>query len=312
MGSVPEAVYIPPEDRFSELFKAARALFKAGEAEEDVVHPTLVFANEIGQDSVKAAAKERLVTAWSGGKAWCEEADNFARKYKGFTPVRVVEGALFLKLQPAFAEIRNHQNTNVPKEVEIRVHPRRVPASPKQVAAAYEQVLSDADIPCDVDDRVSLDSELSREGVLWMLVRHGEEVLEGDVPVVSQGLKPRFPHPRLIGALFNALYGKPTQGKDGVASYLKTRKAGGEMQIYNLLPACVAFLLRCYGKLKQGEVHNLLNKNMLRDWHPQGEIPEMKDDPASHHSRKSQLWDDVDKVKEKLFNIAYVLFYHGK
>jgi hypothetical protein len=311
MGSVAGAKHTPPEERFRELFEAARALFKAGEAEEDVVFPTLVFANEIGQNPVDAAAKERLVAAWDSGKAWQEETDNFAREHKGFAPVRVVERALFLELRPVLAEIRSHQNTNVPKEVEIRVQPRRVPASREQVATAYEEVLSDAGIPCEDSDCVSLDSEF-RKGVLWMLVKHAEEVLEGDVPVVLPGRKPRFPHPRLIGAHYNALYSKPRQGKGGYARLLKTRKAGGEMQIYNLLPACAALFLRHYGKLKQGEVHNLLNKNMLRDWHPQGEIPEMKDDPASHHSRKSQLWDDVDKVKEKLFNIAYVLFYHGK
>ena len=40
-----------PEERFADLFKAARALLKKGITEEDQIYPTLAFANELrGRD----------------------------------------------------------------------------------------------------------------------------------------------------------------------------------------------------------------------------------------------------------------------
>jgi hypothetical protein len=142
-----------PEERFEELFRAAQALFEVGEVDEDVVYPTLVFANETWQNLDFAAAKERLVVAWDDPNAWREEVENFARAYNGFNPVRVVHDVLFLELQPASAVIRSYQTTDVPKEVEFRVFPRRKPASSEEVAAAYEEALSDAGVRCDVSDR---------------------------------------------------------------------------------------------------------------------------------------------------------------
>jgi hypothetical protein len=296
-----------PEERFEELFGAARALFEAGVVDEDVVYPTLVFANEIWHRLDFAAARDRLVAAWNDTNLWREEADRFTREYRGFKPVRVTERVLFLELQPVFAAVRNYQSTNVPEEVEIRVHPRRNPASIEQVTAAYKKTLSEAGIPCDVEDRVSLDSGFS-EGLLWMRVKNGWEVPEEHAPIVWQVRKPRFPHPQLIGALYSALYGKSTKGKDGYARLLETRQRGRVPEMYNLIPACLAFFLRRYGALKQGKVHNLLNKHVLRAYHPQGGMPE-KDDGQRYQSRKSQLWDDSKRVGQKLLHVAYLLYY---
>jgi hypothetical protein len=303
---------VPPvEEKFAELFRATRALFDVGVVDEDVVYPTLVFANEMGQRLDFVAARERLVAAGDDANLWHKEADEFARKFTGFKPIRAGGETLFLEMQPASAVIRNYQTTSVPKEVEIRVYPRRKPASPQQVAATYEEALSDAGIPYDISDRISMDAEL-REGLLWILVGNGEDVPEEHAPIVWRGRSPRFPHPRLIGALYNALYGKPTQGKDGFARYLITRQRSRDPEMYNLIPACAAFFLSWYGRLKQGEIHDLLNKYILRDYHPQGEVPKMKDDSKSYNSRKSQLWDDVKRVEPKLLRVAHLLYSPGE
>src|SRR5215208_362616 len=132
MRSRSEAEYIPPEERFGELFRATRALFEVGVVDEDVVYPTLVFANEMGQSLDFVAARERLVAARNDANVWHEEANEFARKFTGFTPIRAVGETLLLELQPAFAVTRNYQTTSVPKEVEIRVYPRRKAASPSR------------------------------------------------------------------------------------------------------------------------------------------------------------------------------------
>jgi hypothetical protein len=156
-----------------------------------------------------------------------------------------------------------------------------------------------------------MDAEL-REGLLWILVGNGEDVPEEHAPSVLRGRSARFPHPRLIGALYNALYGKPTQGKDGFARYLITRQRSRDPEMYNLIPACAAFFLSRYGRLKQGKIHDLLNKYILRDYHPQGEVPKKKDDSESYNSRKSQLWDDVKRVEPKLLRVAHLLYSPGE
>jgi len=82
--------------------------------------------------------------------------------------------------------------------------------------------------------------------------------------------------------------------------------------MYNLIPACAAFFLSWYGRLKQGEIHDLLNKYILGDYHPQGEVPKMKDDPKSYSSRKRQLWADVKRVEPKLLRVAHLLYSPGE
>jgi hypothetical protein len=304
-------------ERFGELFNAARALwapFKAGVADEDVVYATLVFANEVGQRSDFAAEKERLVEAWNdanNANAWREEAVAFTRKHKGFAPVSVVDEVLLLGLQPAIAVVRNYRTTDVPEEVEIRVLPRRHPASPEQVADAYEDALSDAGIPYDVSHRISLYAEF-REGLLWISVKNGEEVPEQDA-FILRGRNLRFPHPRLVGAIYRALYGKLGQDEDGFARWLEPRQERRRTEIYNLIPPCVALLLRMtygdptYGDLKWREVCDLLDENMPRARHPQGGVLEEQHDQLSYHSRERQLKADVRKIKQKLVRIVGAL-----
>ena len=58
---------MPPEERFADLFKAARILLEMGISEEDQIYPTLAFANELGQGVEIIEQKERLVSAWEDG-----------------------------------------------------------------------------------------------------------------------------------------------------------------------------------------------------------------------------------------------------
>jgi hypothetical protein len=61
-------VLLPPEERFEELFKGARTLFKEGITEEDKIIPTLAFANDVSQDiSTCWVASERRTALITGG-----------------------------------------------------------------------------------------------------------------------------------------------------------------------------------------------------------------------------------------------------
>jgi hypothetical protein len=326
----------PPEDRFAELFKAARALFETARTaedrnedliiDEDVVCPTLVFANEIGQNMELADAKERLVVTWNdddGGRAWREERDNFARKYKGFKPMKVVDGALLLELQPAYAVVRNYRTIDMPKEVEIRVYPRAKQASAEDVAEAYEKALSDAGLLCDVSHRIHLIADGSG-GLLWLLVGNGEELPDEHAlsvaPLLWQDERPRFPVPRLIGAIYEPLYGNVTEDKPGFAHHLNMRPTSESPEIHNLIPPCLAVILREYGWLKWAEVYDLLNQYVLGDYHPRGKIPDASHDPLGgvadlesrkqYDSRTRQLRDQVKslELKSRLPLLAHWLY----
>jgi hypothetical protein len=298
------------EELFGELLGTAQALFEAKEADEDVVYPTLVFANEIWQRPDFAAAKERLVVAWNhdNDEAWRKEAERFTHKYKGFAPMKIKGEALFLKQQPAYAVVRNYRTIDLPKEVEIRVYPRANQATREQVAEAYEDVLSNAGIPCDVSQPTPMPC-YSDLGILWIFVQNGEEVPDEFAPRVWQERKPRisFPHPRLVGAYYDFLYGQPTPGLDGYAGLLNTRPRGEPPEIYNLIPPCVGFFLKVEGGLEQGEILNVLNKYLLRDHHPRGEVPRPKVDLAKYNSRRKQLSEAMDKVGPKLLDVAALL-----
>ena len=134
---------MPPEQRFEEIFKAARVLLREGVIEEAQIIPTLALANEIAQgDLVLITAKKQLVAAWEGSsEAWEAEVDRFVRERPNFRPVRVVDGILILEWLPVSVDIRNYPGAGVqvPREVMITVHPRPRVALPEQVAALYEK-----------------------------------------------------------------------------------------------------------------------------------------------------------------------------
>jgi hypothetical protein len=287
--------------------------------DEDVVYPTLVFASEVERNMELADAKERLVAAWNaddGGEAWRKETDRFARKYKGFEPKKVVDGALLLEIQPAYAVVRSYRTIDIPKEVEIRVYPRAKRASAENVAEVYETALSEAGLPCDVSDRLPLvaDGSDGSGGLLWLFVGNGEEVpdeyAQTVAPMLWQGGRLRFPVPRLIGAIYETLYGMVTEDNPGFAHHLNIRPTGKCPEMYNLIPPCLVVILRTYGPLKLKEVYDLLNKNVLvGDYHPRGKIPDAYYDPQEgvpdltplkqHESRTRQLREQIKNLELK-------------
>src|SRR5829696_554698 len=84
-----EAPPLSTEERFDELFKAARILLEE-RAGEDQIIPTLALANEIGQDlSHLVTARTRFVRIGGDREAWDNAADEFVRRYGSLRPVRV-------------------------------------------------------------------------------------------------------------------------------------------------------------------------------------------------------------------------------
>jgi hypothetical protein len=94
-----------------------------------------------------------------------------------------------------------------------------------------------------------------------------------------------FPPPSLIRTFYRGLM-------EEFSRRLTTR--GREFEAYNLIPACVAFLLKASGGIKgRKEVHRLLNNFVYCE----KKFPE---DGYANTSEVVQLWNDVPKARERL------------
>jgi hypothetical protein len=295
----------PPEERFAELFEAARVLLREGVTEEDQIYPTLAFANELGQGVVNfVEEKDRLVSAYSSdADSWDEAVDWFSRKHASMRPVGVVDGVLYLERIPVRVQVHNYPIADVvvPRLVTISVFPHRRSATPEQVAALYDERLSSAGIPHEQSASGQFPYFAFEDGYLLFEVGHKRTAVAPEhIGTVFRDRKPEFPHPRLVSAFHKMLLGSASG--DGFARYLVTRRRGPVPKPQALIPACVAFYLRDYGDMREGaEAHRLINEHVLREY--QKELPEGHSDSASN-----QLWRDVDKVKNKLLAAAYAIY----
>jgi hypothetical protein len=139
---------LPVQERFAELFAAARALLRI-DAEENRVIPTLALANEIGQGRPHLLAeKERLLRSEGDKRLWNAETHKFTLRYGGLRPVRVAEGSLILEKQPLSVDIDYDVSGQSAEGIMVNVYPNRKLALPEDVATVYEETLCGAGISC--------------------------------------------------------------------------------------------------------------------------------------------------------------------
>jgi hypothetical protein len=295
----------PPEERFGALFEAARVLLKQGGVEEDQIIPTLAFANEIGQGLVNLlSVRRRLVEASEDAEKWERASDEFVGRYGSLRPARVADGVVILERLPVSIRIETDSDEVTPEEVNITVHAHRRLAKPEHVAQLYERVLSDAGVSHDEQQTGHLSFGFDARSLVIT-------VRSGTVTVRSKRRRPgfkfkkaSFPHPRLVREFYGMLLG--SSSGDGFARHLAARRRGASPIADNLIPACVAFYLREYGKVdSREEVHRLLNEHVLRDTHKTLPLD------TFGSSKTNQLWRDVGKVGQALYDSSYTLFWAG-
>ena len=294
----------PPEERFADLFKAARVLLEKGIADEDQIYPTLAFANEVGQGAgIVREQKERLVSAWEDGSdSWADAVDAFSRRHPSIRPVEVLGGVAVLERVPMSVRIDEYpiQDVEIPRVIVLTIHQHRRLPTPEQVAARYANELAAIGVP-HAESQEGRFEFAFRDGHLQIEVHHKRtSVPQEYIGTMFRDSKLEFPHPNLVGAFYKMLLG--TTSKDGFARYMVPRKRGPTPPPDTIIPASVAFFLRDYGGMKEGmKAHRLLNGHVLRThW---------KTLPEGHsNSTSNQLWRDVDKVKNKL--IAAQLAIH--
>jgi len=298
----------PPfaEERFNELFRAARTLLKQ-DAEEDQIIPTLALAHQIGQGVLHLVAERtRFATIGEDTEAWDKEADRFVHRYGSLRPVRVVEGVLILERLPVSVAVEDDPNQEVPREVTISVYSHRRLAKPEHVAYRYEKTLAVAGISHDEQRTGHMSFDFHGRSLL-ITIRNGSRGESLDGPDGFRLVETSFPHPWLVQEFYRILLGSPSG--DGFVRRLASRTRGGPPLAINLVPACVAVYLRGYGKIEsRKEVHRLLNEHVL------GETAKELPEEAYGSSETNQLWRDVSnhaKVGGPLSDAGYTLFWEG-
>lgn len=304
------------EERFGELFDAARMLLRKKVTEEERTIPTLAFANDVQLLWSLAAEKKRLLAANGDPKAWEREAEMFAWKHASLRPVQVVNGILLLERVPVYVYVHNpvyvgewevkptareYARVLWDTDVVLAVYPHPRPISPAYVADLYRKTLSAIGVSFETSrqSRVGSMREEHRENHLLIIVEHGDKTL----PAGHRGAgtrKPVFPHPDRIGYYYKSLMGKPSEG--GFASYLITRQRGPAPEPEGLISASVAFYLstRVQGRK---EIHKLINEHVLREsWK---RLPE----GGYSSSETNQLWRDAEKFGKRLLAASHPLYF---
>src|SRR5215207_11077423 len=105
---------VPQEQRFEALFDAARVLLNERIGDEDVVIPTLAFANGIDEGYVDLAdARRRLVKAHQAPELQEAETNRFVRSCPRFRPVSIVDGVVILESLPVSVEVNRYAASHI-------------------------------------------------------------------------------------------------------------------------------------------------------------------------------------------------------
>ena len=298
------------EERFDELFRAARVLLREGIDQEDRIIPTLAYAKYACEGGSYLSKRHRFEELAEGSEAWEREADTFVSIYGSLRPVRVVDGILILERLPVSVEIERDYDTKQAKEVLLFAYAHRRPAKPEHVGSLYERTLSAADVPYGESSMGEMGFAVFHGHLMIYVTRMSNFILYPKAP--GSGIPVReeaapFPAPRIVQGFYKMLLGEP-EG-DGFYKDLATRTRGDAPKTYNLIPACVASCLRNSGKIQgRKEIHRLLNRHVLCETHKV--LPE----EGVTTSESNQLWRDVKdraKVRDPLFEVGYTLYWEG-
>jgi hypothetical protein len=292
--------------RFAELFEAARVLLQEG-AWENQIFPTLALAHHLSHGVPRLGGeKELLVGLWGDERAWNQAAYSFTRRFGGLRPVRVTQGVLILERLPVFVGIKYAVVAKTPEAVEISVYPHRTLAEAEEVASQYEKTLSETGILCNEQRAGNLGFDFHDRSLVitvWPSTFVERKTLTEGFTVPQPGWRrdtAAYPEPQIVQGFYSMLRGR-------FARDLATRTTGPDTEADNLVPACVAFILRRYGLKGRKEPQKLLNAHVLPNWK---KLPE----DGYGTSATKQLWDNVNKhhkVGGPLLDAMWTLYYEG-
>jgi hypothetical protein len=311
---------MPPEERFSEPIRAARALLQEGIEDENVIYSTFALANAVRYDLDLAKLKAQIVYQWDNQMTREALARDLARRCNGGLQLvgRSEEGSLIVESVPAAASLEYYQGTQIPEQVDLRMFPHRAPTGTRsevyaadRAVASYKAAMAAASIPHDDNTGQGPVDSYFKGGVVHLTIRHVEWPLgqANHAPIVFARRMPVFPHPDLVRTLALAYLKGP--GGSGFLRFLKPRKAGRSSDFGNLIPGCVAALLRDDGDLQWPSVRRLLNQQKIFE-RVRGPFPE---DELEHgyeqfHSRRKALEKATNRTRQRLAMITAGIFHN--
>jgi hypothetical protein len=289
----------PPEEAFSELFRAARVLFTGTVTEEECIIHTLAFANRASALPELNALRDQFAKIEKENSGTLREqfSTNFYRTFRGLVPVAVSDEVLILRKVPMFVYAAKYSESKVVKEVVIDVFKRSV--QPAEVAEHYERRLVEEGLSYEESSQSTLGWEFSR-AYLAMTVGPGKELNEHQVArLLLGGRQLSFPPPQLVAEQYKILKGSVHKNRlRGFAYALEGRQSGSPFSPDNLIPACVAWYLREPGGISdKHRLARLLNQHLL--------APCGKRDIGV--SSDDTLWRNTDKVADSVKRVEFAL-----
>jgi hypothetical protein len=286
-----------PQDIFKELFGAAKTLFKRGIAQEELIIPTLAFANRASALPELKALRDQFAELEDSDTLRDQFVNDFYQRFRGLIPITVSDEVLVLRRVPMFLNAVRYPGTTVVREVVIDVFMRSV--KPAEVAEHYERWLVGEGLTYDESSQ-GMFSYAFPNAYLAMTVGPGKVLNEGQVARMSlSGRQPVFPPPQLVAEQYRSLKGSVTRKRvRGFAYALGGRQSGPTASPDNLIPACVGWYLREPGRISdKHRLAGLLNQHLLA---PCGkrEVGVTSD---------NAIWKNIDKVDDSIKRVELAL-----
>jgi hypothetical protein len=315
-----------PAEEFAEMLKAAQILLKEPITDEDQIVPTLLAAYQV----------DRGMAHWKDAKETVirNNLKHVPPRYPGamkLAVVKVVDGILLLEREPVFAELvqdlivsgmvwdgaasqlvsrswkedgskplasrwksrspswqsMDGQARSDRTGVLIRVYPYRRAIQPREVASRYQEVLETRRLSYGGARDALIEYEFWNN-CLYLLVAAGGQVPRDEVS---------FPSPQLVESFSGGMLQE-------FSDRLVTRKAGKKTDAENLIPACVAFLLRAsHGVESPKKVHQVLNDHILDESWKDLALWQRLPRDGSTNSASRQLWGNVKKAQKQIMRV---------
>jgi hypothetical protein len=335
----PEERLAELEERFAELFKAARALLvllrEEGEVEEDLIYPTLAYANELGLGIVVYYPSERgreildldkeagMLVSAKPGTDWDAAVKRFVRRHAGMVPERVSrDGAVILRWLAVDGGVRYYPipERKIPEEVTLRISLYTGKLEPRLdvIRAVYERTLSAHGLRYGKSSTAGLHHAFDGDELfVWTYASTDTDsrISARDAAVVFRGRDPEFMHPELMVGLCQVLLRFRRSEHDprhGFDHFLNRRKSGRPptktpKSTAKFIRACVAYFLAVHGGLPEGiAAHRVLNKHLRPLPEVVGELPEVG--VSTDESR--DLWRAAEKAGVMLGAAGRAIYDH--
>lgn len=302
----------PPEERYSELFRAAHTIWRAGIADENQIIPTLVFAARSFELQNLSVMRDELAKAGDGSETWRTLKGTVRRAFDTFELLRVHDGVPIIYSRPFKLRAHTYPETGIVEKVVVEVYRRS--AKGEEIAEWYDRLLSKHDVS--YQGRQGSFGWHASSGYLQMVFHRLapstlNPMLEGRMEVEPEKNNLPLPHPDIVADMCEALIGSVgAKGKSsGFASLLWGRDRGRSFDPGYLIPAVVAWYLGDRGRvIKQHTlkpkvvqmVHDNLDDDLLnvrgkRTFHDEGW------DSAEY------IWEFIERVSQPILRVDHEL-----